>query len=186
MNTMLKTAVSTAQALAIVAGTAGLFAMAPVSGADAAQITKPMVNGYSMYYNAKPKAKDSARYRWGLAAAEKYGAGFAHWGKAKQKSIKCNWTAVPGMPGKEAWRCRASAKPVKNVMICESPIKASGKIYKAKAKAKDSAVYRWGLKVAANEGANMAHWGKARQKNISCSTGVKGNWTCVARAKPCK
>lgn len=185
MNTMLKTACSTIQALAIVAGTSGLFALAPVGNAEAAQITKPMVNGYSMYYNKKAKAKDSARYRWGLAAAEKYGAGFAHWGKAKQKSIKCSWTSVPGMAGTEAWRCRASAKPVKQIMLCKSSVKASGKIYKVKASAKDSAVYRWGLKVAAKEGANMAHWGKARQKNFSCSTGAKGNWTCIARAKPC-
>ncbi len=186
MNTALKTTAKSAQTIALITGVLAALSFTSAGSAEAKTVVKPLVNGYSMYYNKKAKAKDSAVYRWGLEAAEKYGAEFAHWGKAKSKHMKCQLMPLPNKPNKEAWRCRASGKPTREVKICKADkVKAKGMFYYKKADAKDSAVYRWGLKASSLHGADYALWGKATSKKFSCSKGAKDLWNCTAKAKAC-
>jgi hypothetical protein len=187
MTTAIKSLTTSVQAIALTICTVAAVSTFTTNSAEAKTVTKPMVNGYSMYYKNKDKAKESARYRWGLAAAEKHGSDWALWGKATQKSINCSWVDVPGKPSVEAWRCRASAKPAKEVRICKGTVSAKGKFYVKKSKAQESATYRWGLKAASTYGQSFAHWGKAANTNFSCSrgTGSKQLWNCTATAKAC-
>lgn len=53
--------------------------------------------------------------------------------------------------------------------VSKPTVEAYGKYYKNKAKAVDSAHYRWGLKAAAAHGASFKLWGKARSKNMNCA-----------------
>lgn len=186
MTTSIKSLTGTIQAAALTICAVAAMSTFAIDGAEAKTLTKPMVNGYSMYYKNKDKAKESARYRWGLAAADQHGASWAHWGKAKQKTIKCSWVDVPGKPNVEAWRCRASAKPAKEVKVCEGKLSAKGMFYVKKSKAQESAVYRWGLKVASTYDQSFAHWGKAENSKFSCSKGAKNLWNCTATARACK
>lgn len=186
MTASIKSLTATAQAAVLTICTIAAMSAFTANEAEAKTVTKPLVNGYSKYYKSKGKAKDSARYRWGLAAAEQHGSSFAHWGKAKKKSMKCSWVDVPGKPNVEAWRCRASAKPAKEVLICKGKVSAKGMFYKKKSKAKESATYRWGLKAASTYGQSFAHWGKATNTKYSCSKGSKDLWNCTATAKACK
>lgn len=186
MTTSIKSLTTSVQAAVFTICTVAAMSTFTADSAEAKTMTKPMVNGYSMYYKNKDKAKDSAVYRWGLAAAEQHGASWAHWGKAKQKTMKCSWVDVPGKPNVEAWRCRASAKPAKEVTVCEGKVSAKGMFYFKKSKAQESATYRWGLKVASTYGQSFAHWGKAQNTNFSCKKGAKDLWNCTATAKACK
>ena len=71
---------------------------------------KGAVAAKGMFYKTKAKAKSSARYRWGLAAASKYGAPYGHWGKSKKNGMKCTFGHGPkGL----LWNCRAWAKACK-------------------------------------------------------------------------
>ena len=54
-------------------------------------VCKGTVTAKGMFYTGKPKAMDSAKYRWGLQAAQAHGASFAQWGKAKNTSINCSF-----------------------------------------------------------------------------------------------
>jgi hypothetical protein len=54
-------------------------------------VCRGTVTAKGMFYTGKSKAKESARYRWGLQAASAHGPAFAHWGKAKATSIKCSY-----------------------------------------------------------------------------------------------
>ncbi|MEH6726604.1 MAG: hypothetical protein V7703_10630 [Hyphomicrobiales bacterium] len=186
MTIAIKSLTSSVQAVVLSICTVAAISTFTADSAEAKTLTKPLVNGYSMYYKNKDKAKDSARYRWGLAAAEAHGSEWAHWGKAKQKSINCSWVDVPGKPNAEAWRCRASAKPAKEVRICKGILSAKGMFYVKKSKAQESATYRWGLKAASTYGQSFAHWGKAGNPDFSCSKGPKGLWNCTATAKACQ
>ena len=49
-------------------------------------VCKGTVTAKGMFYRGKPKAMESAKYRWGLEAARTHGALFAQWGKAKNTS----------------------------------------------------------------------------------------------------
>ena len=181
-NTLLKSTV-----LAAVAATA-IISVSPA--ANAATSVKPTVTAKGkVYYNTK-KAENSAKYRWSLKAAAKYGPSYGHWGKAKGKSMQCHWvTQKIGANGltKFTWRCLAKAKPARTIKLCKSPVKAKGMFYTTKSKAKSSSAYRWGLKTASIYGASFAQFGKAKGKSYQCNkANNKGLWNCTVKAKPCK
>jgi len=77
------------------------------STTNAAAACKGVIKAKGKFYRKKKKAAKSARGRWGLAAATKFGARFAQWGKAKGKSTKCS--AVNGSSG-NLWNCTARAR----------------------------------------------------------------------------
>lgn len=183
LNTQIKPHKTTKPMLIIVATLAALIGGHSI--AQAASVSKPAVTAYGKYYKKKAKAKESSHYRWGLKAAARHGASFGHWGKARSKNTKCLIVPIPGKSG-SAWRCRAKAKPTKTVTRCKGKVSAKGMFYKKGAKAKASAHYRWGLKVAAKYGASYGHWGKAKNKGTICKRGSKNLMRCTVRARACK
>jgi hypothetical protein len=153
--------------------------------ASAATSCKPALTAKGMFYTSKAKAQSSADYRWGLKAASAHGAPWALVGKAKGKSYSC--TDGHGKNG-NLYNCKLTAKPCKTTSVCKGTVTAKGMFYTGKPKARDSAKYRWGLKAAQAHGASFAHWGKAKNTSINCTSGhgKNGNlYNCVAKAKAC-
>lgn len=179
---MTNTAIKTAAALALVAGTLATATFATASNAEAATQTRPAVSAYSKYYYKKAKSQESAIYNWGLKAAANYGATFGKWGQAKGKSMKCSKVQKAN---KELWRCRATAKPAADYKICKGRVNAKGMFYTKGKKAAESARYNWGLKTAAKYGAKYAKWGKASKRGTKCSRGAKGLVQCTVTAQAC-
>jgi hypothetical protein len=179
---------NTATKLALSALMIGASGMALSGTANAAKLCKPSVTAKGMYYTTLKNAKSSARYRWGLKAASKYGTSWAHFGKAKNPHYSC--TGGHGPKGKN-FNCRVTARPCRTLSLCKGTVKAKGVFYSKRKKAEKSAKYRWSLAAAEKFGVHYAHWNKARSKRMTCTFRVRDDgkgpfYRCRALARACR